>query len=118
LERGNEEQLVRVTGRITDPAQFNQVIVANRGGVPIRLQDVARVDDATEEERSVALVNEERAVSLDILKVSGANTVAVADAVNEAVASLKQVLPEGTELQIIRDNSVSIRQSVHDVIVE
>ncbi|HEY0971971.1 MAG TPA: efflux RND transporter permease subunit [Gemmatimonadales bacterium] len=118
VERGASEQLVRVTGRITDPAQFADVVVANRAGGPIRLRDVARVETSTEEERSVALVNGERAVSLDLLKVSGANTVAVADAVNEAVAELQATLPPGTSIQVVRDNSVSIRQSVEDVIHE
>lgn len=118
LERGNVEQLVRVTGRITDPQQFRSIIVASRQGQPIRLGEVARVEVGAEEERSVALVNGERAVSLDILKVSGANTVAVADAVQEAIVELQDELPPGTELQIIRDNSVTIRHSVEDVIFE
>src|SRR5690606_16596654 len=115
IERGNREELVRVTGRITDPAQFADIIVDTRGGQPIRLGDVARVEDATEEERSLAFVNSDRAVGLDILKVSGANTVAVAEAVVARVAEIQETLPEGTQLQVIRDNSVTIRQSVHDV---
>lgn len=118
LERDNVEHLVRVTGRIDDPQAFGSVIVANRNGTPIRLRDVARVEVGTEEERSVALVNDQRAVSLDVLKVSGANTVAVADGVLEAIDALEETLPAGTTLQVIRDNSVTIRQSVHDVIVE
>ena len=118
LERGATETLVRVTGRITDPRQFNDIIVANRGATPIRLRDVATVEEGTEEERSVAFVNGERAVSLDILKISGANTVAVADGVNEALEQLRGTLPPGTQLQVVRDNSVTIRQSVEDVIHE
>ncbi|HEU6452544.1 MAG TPA: efflux RND transporter permease subunit, partial [Gemmatimonadaceae bacterium] len=119
VEKGGAERLVRVTGRITDPKQFGEVIVANRGGQPIRLRDVARVEEGNEEERSLALVNGERAVSLDILKVSGANTVEVADGVRAAIEEMRNgVLPEGTSLQVVRDNSVVIRQSVHDVIDE
>lgn len=118
LERGNAEQLVRVTGRITDPAQFGQIIVATRNGEPIRLSSVARVEDATEEQRSLALLDNAPAISLDILKVSGANTVDVADRVNETVAKLQQSLPKGTSIQIVRDNSVTIRHSVEDVIFE
>jgi HAE1 family hydrophobic/amphiphilic exporter-1 len=65
------------------------------------------------------LVNGERAVSLDILKVSGANTVEVADGVRAALEEMRNgVLPAGTSLQVVRDNSVVIRQSVHDVIDE
>jgi HAE1 family hydrophobic/amphiphilic exporter-1 len=118
VERGTGEQLVRVTGRITDPAQFNDVIVASRGGMNVRLGDVARVEDATEEERSIALVDDRRAVSLDVLKVSGANTVEVADGVKEAVAELEGTLPAGAQLTMVRDNSINIRQSVDDVIHE
>ncbi|HYC49985.1 MAG TPA: efflux RND transporter permease subunit [Gemmatimonadaceae bacterium] len=118
VESGATEQLVRVTGRITDARQFADVIVATRGGQPVRLRDVANVETGTEEERSVALVDGRRAVSLDILKVSGANTVDVADAVLAEVAKIQQTLPKGTELSVIRDNSVFIRQSVSDVIHE
>ncbi|HEX6373103.1 MAG TPA: efflux RND transporter permease subunit [Longimicrobium sp.] len=118
VERGTGEQLVRVTGRITDPAQFNDVIVATRGGMTVRLSDVARVEDATEEERSIALVDDRRAVSLDVLKVSGANTVEVADGVKEAMDRLRGELPAGAQLTMVRDNSINIRQSVDDVIHE
>jgi HAE1 family hydrophobic/amphiphilic exporter-1 len=118
VERGTGEQLVRVTGRITDPSQFNDVIVASRNGMTVRLGDVARVEDATEEERSIALVDDRRAVSLDVLKVSGANTVEVADGVKEAIAELQGSLPAGAQLTVVRDNSVTIRQSVDDVIHE
>jgi len=118
LESGAQEQLVRVTGRIVRPEQFARVIVANREGQPVRLADVARVEYGTEEERSLALVDGTRAVSLDVLKVSGANTVAVADGVNEAVGRIQAALPAGTRLNVIRDNSITIRRSVDDVIHE
>src|SRR5690606_8991798 len=72
--------------------------------------------EGTEEERSIALVDGERAVSLDILKVSGANTVEVADGIIEAMGEMS--LPAGTELRVVRDNSVMIRHSVEDVIKE
>ncbi|MDQ2670854.1 MAG: efflux RND transporter permease subunit [Gemmatimonadota bacterium] len=118
VEREGTEQLVRVTGRITEAQQFNGVIIANRNGQPIRLGDVARVEEGNEEERSVALYDGRRAVALDILKVSGANTVEVAELVQEAVAELRPTLPAGVSLDIVRDNSVTIRQSVEDVIHE
>ncbi len=118
VERGVREELVRVTGRIEDARQFEDIIVDTRNGAPIRLSQVARVVDGTEEERSVALVNGRRAVSLDVVKVSGANTVAVADGVKEVVAELRQALPAGVELIIVRDNSEMIRHSVEDVIFE
>lgn len=118
LDLGVTEQLVRVTGRIVDPAGFEEVIVATRAGNPVRLRDVARIEDGVEEKRSAALVDGEAAVALDLLKVSGANTVEVADGVNEALAEAQAMLPPGATLQVVRDNSVMIRQSVDDVIHE
>ena len=118
VERGTAEQLVRVVGRIEDPRQFEGLVVANRGGTPIRLGDVATVEDATEEERSVALVDGERAVALNILKVSGANTVDVAEGVIEAVDEIQNGLPAGTQLQVIRNNAVRIEHSVNDTLFE
>lgn len=118
VEQGANERIVRVTGRITDAKQFEDVIVALRNGQPVRVRDVARVEIGTEEERSLALVNGERALSIDVVKVSGANTVAVADGVQAALTKLRTTLPAGVELQVIRDNSVNIRHSVDDVIKE
>lgn len=118
VEQGANERIVRVTGRITDARQFEDVIVALRNGQPVRVRDVARVEVGTEEERSLALVNGERAVSIDVVKVSGANTVAVADGVQAALTALRTTLPAGVELRVIRDNSVNIRHSVNDVIKE
>ncbi|MBK9408016.1 MAG: efflux RND transporter permease subunit [Gemmatimonadaceae bacterium] len=118
VDQGPNERIVRVTGRITDPAQFDEVIVATRGGSPVRLKEIARVEVGNEEERSLALLGVERAVALDVIKVSGANTVAVADGVQQALAELRATLPKGIELSVIRDNSVQIRNSVSDVIHE
>ena len=118
LERGTTENLVRVTGRITEARQFGDVIITNRNGRPIRVKDVATVEEGTEEERSLALVDGQRAVSLDIQKVSGANTVEVAEAVHAAVERIREELPKGVELQVVQDNSVFIKKSVEDVVHE
>ena len=118
VEQGGTERLVRVMGRITEPRQFGDIIVSDRGGRPIRLRDVARVEEGTEEERSVAMVNGSRAVAIDVLKVAGANTVEVAEGVKAAIDRLRPDLPAGAAIQVIRDNSVSIKRSVEDVIHE
>ena len=118
VRRGASEQLVRVAGRITSPSQFGDVIIATRGGDPVRVRDVARVEEGSPEERSLALLNGKRALSIEILKVSGANTVAVADGVRAALADLGAALPPGAAIQIVRDNSIFIRNSIHDVITE
>src|SRR5262245_17279665 len=73
VERGNAENLVRVQGRIKNPRDFEQVIIATRGGIPVRLGQVARIEDSQEEERDAAYVNGERGVAPEVRKVSGAN---------------------------------------------
>jgi HAE1 family hydrophobic/amphiphilic exporter-1 len=83
VRRGEVERLVRITGRIADPRAFSDITVAVRNGSPVRLSDVGTVIDGTEEARSAAFMGDSTgdapAVSLDILKISGTNTVEVAD---------------------------------------
>ncbi|HEX9705204.1 MAG TPA: efflux RND transporter permease subunit [Gemmatimonadales bacterium] len=115
VERGNAENLVRVAGKIAEPRDFERIVVAVRNGTAIRLGQLARIEDAQEEARDAAFVNGERAVSVQVRKTSGANTVDVADRVEEAVAELNAALPGGARLTAVQDNSVWIRNSVEDV---
>ena len=115
VQRGASENLVRVKGRIVEPAEFGSVIVGVRGGTPVRLEQVARIEDAQEEERDAAFVNGQRAVAVEIRKVSGGNTVDIADQVNLTVERLNETLPGGVKLAVVQDNSVWIRHSVEDV---
>ena len=115
LELGPSEKLVRVAGRLRDPSDFDGLVLEVRDGVPIRLGDVATTSDAAEEPRSAALVDGAAAVGIDLRKVSGANTVEVADAIKEVVANLAAQMPQGVALSIVRDDSVWIRESVEDV---
>ena len=111
----NRELLVRVVGRITRPDQFGEVVVAERGGEPIRLSRLARISEGTEEPRSGAYVDGKPAVGVDLLKVSGANTVSVAEGVTKVVDRLTPSLPKGVTLRVVRDNAVQIRASVRAV---
>ncbi|MBI4457268.1 MAG: efflux RND transporter permease subunit [Acidobacteria bacterium] len=115
LDQGVRESLVRVAGRIKDPRNLNQIIVAVRGSHPIPLSSVANVEDGVEEQRSFSLLNGEPAVALEIQKQSGANTVQVADNVKEGMRKLQREMPKGVELRVVRDNSVFIRDAVEDV---
>ncbi|HET7231391.1 MAG TPA: efflux RND transporter permease subunit, partial [Longimicrobium sp.] len=115
VTQGSGERLVRVMGRIRDPREFASIPVVVRNGVPVLLGEVADVRDATADVRSAALMNDTRAVSLDILKVSGSNTVEVADGVRAAVDELRRQLPDDVQLTVIRDDSRRIRESLADV---
>jgi hydrophobic/amphiphilic exporter-1 (mainly G- bacteria), HAE1 family len=119
IERGATERLVRVTGRIVDPAAFADIPVAVRNGTPVRISDVAVVIDGAENRRTGAEISDQSgtasAVSLEVLKISGANTVQVADAVRATVAELETQLPRDIEMTVIRDDSRRIRESLADV---
>lgn len=109
------EQLVQVQGRILSPAGFRAIIVARRGGAPVYLSQVADVVDGQEEEESVALVDGRRALSLDVVKAQGANTIDVVDNVMDNVAELRRQLPADVKLEVVRDSSQGIRNSVANV---
>jgi HAE1 family hydrophobic/amphiphilic exporter-1 len=115
VERGIGEQLVRVRGRVRDPQQFASVAVSVRDGAVVRLGDVARIEDTQEEQRSAAEYSGRRAIGIDIRRISGSNVVEVADGVRGEVDQLNALLPRGVRLDVIRDNSVWIRESLSDV---
>jgi HAE1 family hydrophobic/amphiphilic exporter-1 len=115
LDQGLRESLVRVSGRAKDPRDFNQLIVAEKGGYPIPLSALGHVEDGIEEQLSFSLLNGEPALALEIQKQTGANTVEVADNVREGLKKLQAEMPHGVELRVVRDNSTFIRDSVEDV---
>lgn len=115
LNRAGTETPLRVEGKPGAVAAYASMVIAQRSGSPVRLGEVAAVTDGVEERRSLALVNGVPAVSIDVLKQSKANTVALADAVKKEVARLQPELPAGARIEVIRDSSGFIRESVHDV---
>ena len=79
------------------------------------MRDVARVVDGIEEPKNLAFIDERPALTLDVQKQSGANTVSVADGIRAAVAKLQAEMPHGVTLQVVRDDSTFIRESIEDV---
>ncbi len=115
LNRNSFEYPLRVSGKPEVVDRFKTMVIGQRNGRPIMLSEVAEIKDGIEEQRSLAYVNGVQAVSLDILKQSGANVVGVVDLVKKEIARLQPELPPGTRIEIVRDGSVMIRDSVRDV---
>ena len=115
LTQGSLETPLRIRGKPKEVDWFGEMVIASRPGRPIRLGEVATIRDGIEERRSLALVNGMPAVALDVMKQSGANTVAVVDAVRKEAKRLQAELPPGTFLEVVRDSSVAIRDAVRDV---
>src|SRR4029079_12746311 len=107
--------LIRITGRIVKPAAFANIVVGVRQGVPVRLGDLATVVDGAADKRTAAILNDAPALAIDILKISGSNTVEVADSVRAASLALERIVPADVKLRVIRDDSTRIRSSLSDV---
>ena len=89
--------------------------MARRQGMPIYLEQVADVVDGEQDLESAALINGQPAVSLDVIKSSGANVIEVVDKANETLAEIRQQLPAGVSMTVVADSSKSIRASLADV---
>ncbi|MDQ3321119.1 MAG: efflux RND transporter permease subunit [Acidobacteriota bacterium] len=112
INQGGTELTLRTLGRITDPEQFNEIVVATRGGFAVKIRDIGKVADTIEEPRTAARLNGQPAVTLIVQKQSGQNTVAVADAIKQRLAEIQPTLPKGFRTQVIGDQSIFIKASL------
>ena len=115
IETADRELVVRTRGRLRRPADFGDIVVAERPAAPIRLRDIATVEDGMQDERSLSRLNQQRAVSLLVRRQSGTNAVAVAHGVKEALAELRPQLPSAYTMVLASDTSEFIEESVDEV---
>ncbi len=111
----SQERIVQIQARLKTPQDFANLIVARRGGKAVTLGQVAEIEDGQQEEETAALINGQRALSIDVVKAQGENTIAVVDGLRRAVAETQGLLPSDVKLEVVRDASVGIRNSVNDV---
>jgi HAE1 family hydrophobic/amphiphilic exporter-1 len=105
----------RVVGKARSLRELEELVVRESGGGLVRLRDVARVEDGSEEAKTAARNNGVPSVVLSIRKQSGTNTVSVVDAVMEKLGEIRPLLPAGFTVEVVRDTSKVIRTSVHAV---
>src|SRR5881394_1816461 len=110
-----EQRSIRLEGRFEHPEEFNQLVIAQRGGQLITLGQVAIVQAGAAEPTSAALFNGTQAIGLDIVKSREYSTTAVADRVKARIAQLKPTLPAGTTIEVVRDAGTRVRNSVRNV---
>ena len=115
LKTNERDRVVQVLSRLKNPQDFGDIIVARRGGSPVRLSQVAQVSDGTQEVESLALYNGQRTLLLQVQKSQDENTIAVTDGLKKAIESIKAELPPGVALEPIADGSRPIRVSVENV---
>ncbi|MBL8220471.1 MAG: efflux RND transporter permease subunit, partial [Bryobacterales bacterium] len=115
IDQGRREVSLRTLGRVERPADFERIIVANRGGKPVRVSDIGHVVDGYEEPRSLARLDGRPAVALEIRKQAGTNTLQVIKDVKARIAELQTFLPPDLNISYARDQSGFIEESFHAV---
>jgi len=106
---------VQATGQLNEAAAYRSILVSYKNGSPVRLDQVGRVFDSVENDKTAAWFNGDRSISLAIQRQPGTNTVQVADAIRRLLPTFEKQLPPAAKLHILFDRSVSIKASVHDV---
>ncbi|MEO5955769.1 MAG: efflux RND transporter permease subunit [Nitrospiraceae bacterium] len=117
IESDQMEFGVSLSGSLHTPEQFENLIVANREGYPVRVKDVARVELGAEDTRKFGRFNGTSSLGIAVSRQSKANTLAVARALKEQLPAIGASLPKGMTLTIAFDSSAPIERSLHEVYV-
>ncbi len=115
LEGSKQTLTLQANQQLTNAADFANLIVSNRNGNPVRLRDVAVVEDSYETVKTYANFNGQPSISLSVQRQPDANTVEVVDAVKAALPGFRAQLPQSVQVSLVNDRSISIRESLHDV---
>jgi hydrophobe/amphiphile efflux-1 (HAE1) family protein len=118
LDAGGRQVNVRLLGEALDLTELRQIVVRRDGGAPIRLEDVALVEDGFEDRSTVARLDGVNVQALGILKQRGTNAVEVSRAVRERIAEIQQNLPDEMRIEVLSDTTVFIEESVHEMQIE
>jgi len=116
LEGPRQTLTIQANRQLNDAAAFASLIVATApGGSPVRLSEVAQVEDSVEAIKTASWVNGERAITLSVQRQPDSNTVATVNAIKAAIPELIAQMPLSVQLKLTSDRSISIRDSIHDV---
>ncbi|MBI3270638.1 MAG: efflux RND transporter permease subunit [Planctomycetes bacterium] len=115
IETSVREVNVRVEGEAFSLEGLRSIVVAERGGRPVLLRDVALVQDGFEDVRRIARSMGLPAQGMGIKKQRGANAVAVGQAVKARVAELRKQLPKDLELSVVFDATAFVEEAIHEI---
>jgi HAE1 family hydrophobic/amphiphilic exporter-1 len=115
VDQGPQSVTLRTRGRVQTVAEFNDIVIREKDGHPVRVGDVAQVEDGEAEPETLANVSGVDTVLLQVRRQSGTNTVEVVKAVKERLADVKPLLPAGYNIRLVRDTSDFIEASIHNV---
>ena len=115
IDQGAQSLTMRTRGRVESPDEFGSIVIREVGGYPVQVRDVARIEDGMADAQTVASVNGDPTVLLQIRKQSGTNTVEIVNAVKARLTQLEDTLPPGYRLRIVRDQAEFIEASITSV---
>ena len=115
LNGRNKAYTIDATGQLSSAAQFRPMIVSYRNGRPVRLDEIARVTDSVENDKTASWFNGKRSILLAVQRQPGTNTVEIVDGIRAMLPALQQQMPAGMELGVLYDRSQAIRESIDDV---
>jgi len=115
LENATQEFSVKTRGQVHSATELGALLLTSSGGAPIRVTDIARVEDGQVEKRSHSALDGQAAVALLIRKQSGSNTVEMAHKVRERLATIQTQLPGDLQISVPNDNSVFIEAAISGV---
>ncbi len=106
---------VQATGQLENANQFGDVIVAYRNGAPVHLDEIGRITDDVQNNKTASWYNGERSIVLAIQRQPGTNTVDVSNKVKAALTRLETEIPPSVKVSTLYDRSETIQASVDDV---
>jgi HAE1 family hydrophobic/amphiphilic exporter-1 len=115
MDQGSNSITLRTRGRVQSVEEFGDIVVKASQAHPVRISDVADVEDGMADADTIANVNGTSTVLLNIRRQSGTNTVAVVNGVKEQLKATMATLPAGYKLRIVRDGAEFIEASIHNV---
>ncbi|HTH07083.1 MAG TPA: efflux RND transporter permease subunit, partial [Ilumatobacteraceae bacterium] len=115
IDQGPQSITMRTRGRVERPEEFGQLVLRQVDGHPVKVGDVARIDDGVAEATTLASINGDATVLLQIRKQSGTNTVEVVRNVRDRLEDVEKALPPGYTLRIVRNQADFIEASIRSV---
>jgi len=115
IEGPDQTLTIQADAGLMKAAQFAELIVGTRNGLPVRLKEVASVDDSFLSVRTNASYNGDNSILLQLQRQPDANTVRLVDAVRKLMPRLQAQLPASVALTLTFDSSIPIREAIHDV---
>jgi len=115
LDGPKQTLVLQANKQLKTAADFGNLIISAKGGVPLRLKDIAKVENSVETFKSWATLNGENSITIAIQRQPGANTVKVVDALRAAMPAMQAQMPQSVGMTPINDRSVSVRDALHDV---